>query len=529
MYFCNSITFQDTKYGCFPGRVYKQHECRLAIPFQRNIRYSLHILSMMKIVSRSNDSNVFLSEIRDSVLDYLDKDSISNECYFQGLFFLPKSPLAMSYINGLYHFQVNVILHITFLYLDVFDRDKVERMLLRYPRLLSLYENGTPDKHYLYFELKGITLANMSETMLSTDMHILPKEHLSFIQEFKDIAYFDVSFHDILVQELLICIHRKIPVEDTLLDTENYRLIVLDTQEIFYVGEYTLDLNDIVGVCAPSLPSTVRMTSTLTEELQTLTTVLNIVSTIGLIILLVIYLSIPSLQTLPGLNNMGLIASLILMQVTYTITNTFEKITLKCVIGGVLLHYFWLCMCCCLFICCFCMWRSFCNPITGRASQSRARIFTGYMVFSYATPLIVVAGNATIVYILYGDIGYGKKVCFVDNRISNIVTFVFPLSFICLVNTVLFFHTISKIQINKTIRKSKQDTSELIIFGKLFSLTGSVWIMQVIDGFFPQITAFSFIATVLTSSQGLCIFLSFVTSPQIIKQIKCWGNGSSKT
>jgi hypothetical protein len=162
-------------------------------------------------------------------------------------------------------------------------------------------------------------------------------------------------------------------------------------------------------------------------------------------------------------------------------------------------------------------------------SENDARAFTRFVLFSYLTPIAVVAGNAMVVYLLHGDVGYGRKVCFVDNMISNIVTFVFPLSFVSLVNTVLFLHTISKIRIDKTIRKSKQDMSEVKIFAKLFSLTGSVWIFQVIDGFFPQISTYSFVATILTSGQGLFIFLSFVTSPQIIKHIKSWRNSDGKS
>jgi hypothetical protein len=157
-------------------------------------------------------------------------------------------------------------------------------------------------------------------------------------------------------------------------------------------------------------------------------------------------------------------------------------------------------------------------------SQSNARTFTRSLSFSYITPLLVVVGNAAVVYLLSGDLGYGKRVCFVDNTISNIVTFVVPLSLVCLVNTVLFLHTMFKIRLDKTIRKSKQNTSELIIFGKLFSLTGCVWILQIVDGFIPQISAYSFVTTILTSSQGLFIFLSFVTSPQIIKIVKSCRN-----
>jgi hypothetical protein len=76
-----------------------------------------------------------------------------------------------------------------------------------------------------------------------------------------------------------------------------------------------------------------------------------------------------------------------------------------------------------------------------------------------------------------------------------------------------------KLKIDKTIRKSKEDTSEVLIVCKLFSLTGSVWILQIIDGFLPEISLFSFITSVLTSSQGMFIFLCYATSPQVLKHI----------
>jgi hypothetical protein len=485
---------------------------------------------MLTIVSASNDTNTILFEIRGSVLEYLRNESKFMGYQLKEYYFMPRPQSTITYLNGLQHFNLHMILHIGIFYYKVFDRNKVETMLLRYPQSLSISETGTPDKNYTNFHLNGIDLANISETMLSTGMYLLPNQHLSFIQKYKDIAEFDVSFNDILVQELLVCPQRKIPKKGIKLETKNYRLIVLETRKIFYVGEYVLDFNDKVGVCASfSLDPIVESQSTMAKSLQTVTTVLNIVSTTGLIILLVIYMLIPSLRTLPGLSIMSSVFSLISMQVAYTITNTFEKTTLQCVIGGMVLHYSWLCMCCCLFICCFCMWRSFSGPIRRNIPQNNARAFSRFMLFSYITPLFVVVGNVAIVYLLSGDVGYGVNVCFVDNTISNIVTFVFPLSLVCLVNTILFLHAISKIRLDKTIRKSKQNTSELIIFGKLFSLTGCIWILQIIDGFIPQISTYSFITTILTSLQGLFIFLCFVTSPQITKHIKCWRNTDKKS
>jgi hypothetical protein len=485
---------------------------------------------MLTIVSASNDANIILSEIRVAVLEHLKNESNVKGYQLKENYFMSKPPSTITYLNGLHHFNLHVLLHMGIFYNKMFDRNKVERMLLRYPQSLSISETGAPDKNYTNFHLRGIDFANISDTMLSTDMYLLPDQHLSFIQKYKDIADFDVSFNDILVQELLVCPQRKIPKNEIKLEIQNYRLIVLETREIFYVGEYVLDLNDKVGVCASdSQVPVLESPSAVATSLQTVTTVLNIVSIVALIILLVIYMLIPSLRTLPGLNTMSSIFSLISMQVTYTITNTFQQRSLQCVIGGMVLHYSWLCLCCSLFICCFCMWRSFSGPINRNIPQNNARAFSRFMLFSYITPLLVVGGNSAIVYLLSGDVGYGIKVCFVDNTISNIVTFVVPLSLVCLVNTVLFLHTIFKIRPNKTIRKTKKSTSEVIIFGKLFSLTGCVWILQIIDGFIPQISTYSFITTIMTSSQGLFIFLSFVTSPQITKHIKCRRNVDKKS
>jgi hypothetical protein len=142
------------------------------------------------------------------------------------------------------------------------------------------------------------------------------------------------------------------------------------------------------------------------------------------------------------------------------------------------------------------------------------------LLFSYITPLVIVGVNITVAYLVSGEIGYGTKVCFVDNKISNIVTFICPLSLTCVLNTVLFLNVMPKLRNDKTIRKSKKDTSEVLKAFKLFSLTGSVWILQVIDGFLSEISLFSFITTVVTSSQGLIIFLSYASSPQIKKHIK---------
>ncbi|XP_061185572.1 latrophilin receptor-like protein A [Saccostrea echinata] len=226
---------------------------------------------------------------------------------------------------------------------------------------------------------------------------------------------------------------------------------------------------------------------------------------------------VPGLRTLPGLNIMNTTFSLFCMQITYTVANVLQRSTLLCKITGVILHYFWLSLCCCLFICSFHMFRTF-SRYTQNASNRGQNIratFTFYVFFCYFTPFIIIGVNITFTFALQGKIGYGEYLCFVENFIQNIATFIAPLTVTCTVNIVLFIFTLLNIRFAKNIRKSKENKSELLIAIKLFSLTGTVWILQVLDGLL-QISIFSFIVTFLTSLQGFFIFLSFSSSPGIL-------------
>ncbi|XP_061180211.1 adhesion G protein-coupled receptor L4-like [Saccostrea echinata] len=301
----------------------------------------------------------------------------------------------------------------------------------------------------------------------------------------------------------------------------NGHITVKKTKENFYIGEFVLDFENNYHVCVHSnQPYKKAFYNGYVDKLETLTTVLNIISIISLLFLFVLYILVPELRTLPGLNIMNTTFSLFCMQITYTVANVLRRSTLLCQITGVILHYFWLTLCCCLFICSLHMFRTFSSyrqdAING---QNIKAMFTFYVFFCYFIPFVIVGANIISTFAFQGNIGYGKYLCFVENLIQNIATFVVPLSVTCTVNSVLFILTLLNIKFAQNIRKSKENKSELLISIKLFSLTGTVWILQVLDSF-SQISVFSFVVTFLTSLQGLFIFLSFSSSSRILNYIK---------
>ncbi|XP_062592544.1 LOW QUALITY PROTEIN: probable G-protein coupled receptor Mth-like 3 [Saccostrea cucullata] len=304
---------------------------------------------------------------------------------------------------------------------------------------------------------------------------------------------------------------------------EKIRIIVNDSNEVFYLGEYVIDYSGSIRVCS-NIQFVTPVAKSISEILDILTNILNAISILCIILLLVIYLKVPALHTVPGLNVMSTSFSLMCMQIMYTLANVLEKGTLFCQISGNLLHYFWLSLCCCLFICCLHMFLSF-RGIRIRNTENSRRViirkeYVKYILFCYMLPVTIISLNVILSYVINCSIGYGKRICFVENFVQNIVTFIVPLLLTCVSNLFLFVLIIINIDVDKNIQKSKDNKSELVIFIKLFCLTGSVWILQVIDSFL-ELSFFSLVVTLLTSSQGIFIFLIFSSSSHIRNMLKC--------
>ncbi|XP_062606770.1 latrophilin receptor-like protein A [Saccostrea cucullata] len=402
-------------------------------------------------------------------------------------------------------------------YTKQFDRDKAERELLNLPAKLSAKFTAQGDE-YISIDLKGLKFSNINNALRAQE-NILPDIQTYFVAGIH--KYLDSSYPStfVYVSNLLFCRQRTISKSKVKVDY-NGQIIVKKTHETFNIGDFVLDFDNEYRVCVKSSHTEV-VDYFYVVILETLTTVLNMISIVSLLILFVLYMLVPELRTLPGLNVMNTTFSLFCMQITYTVANVIRRSTLYCQIIGVILHYFWLTLCCCLFICSLHMYRTFSRY--RRDSQIRGQniraTFTSYVLFCYFTPLFVIATNIITTFALEGNIGYGKYLCFVENLIQNIVTFIVPLCVTCIVNTVLFIFTLLNISFAQNIRKTKENKSELLISIKLFSLTGTVWILQVLDSLL-QISVFSFVVTFLTSLQGLFIFLSFSSSSRILNFLK---------
>lgn len=113
-------------------------------------------------------------------------------------------------------------------------------------------------------------------------------------------------------------------------------------------------------------------------------------------------------------------------------------------------------------------------------SESHKR-FTRYVLYSFGVPLgIVVINLALHLGISSGtSIGYGDDKCFISHSLSQIITFISPIGCICIINILLFSVTAYKIRSAPNIRNTNHDKNDLIVYVKLFALTGITWIGQI--------------------------------------------------
>lgn len=503
------MIFQPKELGCYPGRVLIDDRCELLLPVAEHLSYIVTFLADIKVTSTESPS-VWLEPLRESakaqINAYLGKK-------IRNYFFLPFN------ILGNHSTEFSCFIHMTINFADPFDRDEVEKHFTTMSESIHFF--GVLSKQTRY-EIKGnhlIPTKRAIDLALNVQKTWYKDEYNQFLEYIHNYFRPTVVTLDVLqVSHLLFCRHEILP---TITQTENYNvnkyhLTFIPTKKSYGIGEFVLYIDGRVGVCEEKIVS--RYFNFSDERLTILTIVCNFCSVFFLFILLLTYTLFDTLRTIPGLVLMNDVISLICTQLIFTMINFLETGRSACRIFGILLHYFWLSLSCSQFTCCLHMCRVFALSKGLQLSNSK-KAFYYYVVFTYTVPLLLVAVSITSNLYRNGSIGYGINICFVEDAYSNLLTFVVPLVTSCLANIVLFLTTLGAIFCRTKVQKSKEDASYLVISLKLFSVTGGIFGLTIIDTFL-QLSAFSFFTTLLTSLQGVFIFISFFTSRNVFSVLK---------
>lgn len=407
---------------------------------------------------------------------------------------------------------------------NIVNRSYIEDKLLILPKTKFNFT-------YTGFELQISIVYNSTAIALSSLINQTETRDSCYIEDIATDKWFTYSY----VTDLLTCRQVELQRNEFCIDNETHELIITNVSVKFNNLQYVLSPQNKARICADEYMSVLKReeeSSIYQDIVGVMSMACTCISLVCLFITFWTYMVFPSLRSLPGKINVFLVFAMFCSQSVYQFGVYQNENNLICSIIGVVIHYFWLVTFGCLNICSFhmyCVFRRNSIHILHRGNDSELnKTLLFYMLYAYGMPFILVSLNAGLTATFQTDsmIGYGGHVCFLNQTISIIVTFMVPVLLVCLSNIYFFAMTAKTITATMKLAHKQQiesSKSQFTVYVKLFTITGITWIFQIIDSLFPTTldeNAFSAIVSVLNALQGVFIFLSYICNNQVLMLCK---------
>lgn len=412
-----------------------------------------------------------------------------------------------------------------YLYLVIFIdksvyRDQLEQKLIDFTESSFIWNHLSNNSALIgnTFEL-NIQISRIVQPVLkSTLMSNLKRKNHCFVANVEE-DYLASMFANVIVSPLLTCPQVLLKENETELDWENTLTenTFLSLAPSFH---HTSD-NDGIRVCAGSISYIKELKSKELDDnfssLTIVTLICIIVSLLCLILTLITYCMFPSLRTLPGINNMFLVASLFLAQFLMIVRPYFHSSSL--VAASVLSHFSWLSTFLWLQVCSFHMFRVFNAKGRSKFLGGKGRkLIVQYVLYAFGVSFSIVTSNVSISLIVTNgeNTGYDKMSTLMTYKIAFITTLVTPIAFVSVTNIIFYTFTAYKIYSSPKIENTTGNRIHFGVYVKLFTLTGLSWVLQMVD-MFLELSAFSYFVAILNGLQGLFIFVSYVCNRRVWK------------
>ena len=322
------------------------------------------------------------------------------------------------------------------------------------------------------------------------------------------------------VNKLLTCILRKLPGEDIILkeictkripfyfDTDDSSLVVCKSDAL--ILRYT------IVKAAQIVQHSVTKLSIVHAIFSLVCTCLSLLC---LAITFVTYCLFKCIRTLPGINNMNLALTLFGAQIFTQFGIWLTEHEGRCIILGVITHYFWLCTFCAMNICSFHMFKVFTSAMYTSQNQSKW-VIVKYCLYVYGMPVFIILTYIVVKVLLDGphNLGYGGAVCFLSELIPVVAVLFSPAIAIIIANFIFSILAYRRIRYSPHVQ-SNLERNDFKIYVKLLTVTGVAWPLMFIDSVLP-LTAFSFIATFANALQGVFIFIAFICNKKVFDLYK---------
>lgn len=238
---------------------------------------------------------------------------------------------------------------------------------------------------------------------------------------------------------------------------------------------------------------------------------------------LLTYCMFGDLRTQPGLNNMGLVVSLIIAQILFQfgIGQAGLIPDWACNVIGLLLHLFWLMVIFWMNVCTIHMFSVFrrLRKMKLRRTDKLVRTTVIYSVYCFVASSVFVVINTITTFISSNgdDFGYGGQICFISKSEMLGYMFAYPIFLIVFVNILLFLFVAFQINRIPNVQSSiKSNRNYLLIYANLASITGLTWVSGAVF-YTTNSELIEYIFIIFNAGQGVFIFLSFVCNKRVLR------------
>ncbi|XP_060074640.1 uncharacterized protein LOC132554350 [Ylistrum balloti] len=500
--------------SCFPGKVLNDSSCIPLLTITNNLRYTLSIEFTGHL--QGDIRAIFFLESIENLVNLYMLNLWGREFKIDSFHLLSNFPCESS--SALVNTE-NIKL---FLYMTVHIDGYVPRFLTESSLLESTSDlwNVTVDTNRV-IELAAKT--SLTAVMTPSIIQKASFKETCYIQRFSDHSFVPwQTFRSVYVSKVLLCQQIELESDEYDINMIKMELTIHSIGKTLPFDKFQRSSHGRVRVCVEDVEAiSDPVFEDIDSALAILTLICNIASLICLFLTFIVYLVNPTLQSIPGINNMCLVFALFFTQLSFQFGIMAPVDSVFCEVIGIISHVLWLSMFGCMNVCSFHMFRVFSGIGRYHAFHNKHKTLQNYLLYSFGLPVIIVGLNTTFTLSLNEGktTGYGVGKCYISSKISFIVTFLLPIIFVCLSNIVFFSITAYKIRNTPRIESNHENHRHFGIYVRLFFVTGVTWLATVIESFFPQ-SIVSYFTTVLNGCQGVLIFIGFIVNRRVYTLLK---------
>ncbi|XP_063439695.1 uncharacterized protein LOC134720991 [Mytilus trossulus] len=501
---------------CYPGRILTNNGCVPLLPFTSNLGYILSLTLRAKATSTINKTTQFLDTVENSFFIFLQTYLNVNGLLRGSSALHVNLRCSTTLIEGTF---IDITLDQKIFINETVDRSLIEKQIinLTHSTFSILYSNVLFE-----FSIKQYRkLHNFpGRTKRFNSAETCGYERFRTITNAHWYTYSEVS-------GLLVCEQVEIDDSEFQIDKDNKTLILNISESMKHYGnEYILMSDKKARLCLKdykdifaSQPDFENPEITLLGILMTSCTLLSLMC---LFLTFIAYCLFSTLRSLPGNNNMCLVFAMFFAHLLFQFGLYATQSNSICILIGIFMHMFWLAEFGCLSVCSFHMFRVFRSKILLYSSGQSGynKVLFSYVLYSYGLPVLIVSINMITTFLHDGSFGYGGRMCFLNRPTAIIVTFIIPITLVCLTNIYFFIVTSVKIVSTPKMKREEQNSTlnrvHFSFYIKLFTITGITWIFQIIDALFPA-SAISSVVSMLNALQGVFIFISFICNRRVLQ------------